>query len=400
MSAHNRELVMGVDFGTSYSSAGVLIDGRAELVLDNGESMIPSVVYLPERGAPLVGRPALMRVLDDPGATVQSIKRVLGHDVDDPAVRRHDASVGYGLIAGPDNRVLLRVRRAEFACEQIVAYILARLRDLAEQRFGARVTKAVITASAAAGTSYAEAIRRAARIANLEVVQILAEPVAGALSMGMHGEPQNRRLAILDFGGGTFDATIVDQIGRQFRPIAFAGDAYLGGDDFDEVLVNAVAGAVYKRSSFDMLRDAVRRQQLAFRCEEVKRRLSTESEVPLVMQDAYIAKGERRDLNLLIERSWIEPKWQPLVDRTNAVVTRLLAAAKTGPETIDQILLIGGTSMVPLFDREIRARFPDTPVMRSDHANLAVALGATLQTTAHGEGHPAVPVLLADDPLN
>mgnify|MGYP001569634270 CR=1 FL=1 len=390
-----RDLVLGIDLGTTYSSAGVLIDNRVEMVRDEGDDMIPSVVHLPERGPPLVGRKALMRVMAEPAATVQSIKRLLGCSFDDPTVRQVDASVGYGLEAGEGGRVQLRIRQTSYACEQIVAYILGRLRELAERRFGARISRCVVTVPASASEAYHAALRRAARIAHLEVLELLPEPVAGALALGLHGEPRERGLLVCDFGGGTFDASLVIQSGLRFQPVAIDGDPYLGGDDLDQAMCDAIAGAVRRRSSFDMMREATRRQLLLFRCESVKRQLSQVKEAPLTMKEAYVEQGAYRDIDVLIERSWIEPLWAPLFARATAVVERLVAASGWGPEHIHQAVLVGGTALVPSFQRAIQAILPGTPVITSPVAHIAVALGAVLQTGPYVLASGNVPVLTA-----
>src|SRR5687768_13978750 len=202
-----QEMIVGIDFGTCYTSAGVLVGDKVEMVLDQGDALIPTVVHIPQRGDPVVGIKAVSRLATEPGNTVASVKRVLGYPAADPAVRRLAASAAYKVETGPGGRTLLKVGGHPMAPEQVASYVLARVRDLAEARFGGRVRKAIIATSAAAPPGYQASLLNAARLAHLEVLETVAEPIAGALALGLHGELATRRVLVCDFGGGTFDVT-------------------------------------------------------------------------------------------------------------------------------------------------------------------------------------------------
>jgi molecular chaperone DnaK len=378
-----RELILGIDFGTSYSSAGVLLDGKVELVRDDGETTTPSVVHVPRRGDPIVGTKAVARLATDPDSTVSSIKRLLGRSFDDPAVRRAQQWAAYRLHAGPQNRTLLQLSGADYAGEQIAGWILGRLRVLAETRYGARVRRAVVAVPVTASADYLAALKTSARLAGLEVIQTIPEPIAAALAVGLHLQPGNRRLLVCDFGGGTFDATLMVQDQLSFRPIAVDGDEFLGGNDFDEVLAQAIAGVIYQKSTYDVHRDAVRAQQLLQRCESIKRVLSSRTEAPLVMRDAYLTGGRSADLNALVERSWIEPRWEPLVERAIQVIHRLLAGTGSSAGEITHVVLVGGGTLMPLVRRMIAQVVPGAELVTGDYAQIAIAAGAVLQTAAH-----------------
>jgi molecular chaperone DnaK (HSP70) len=396
VTADRRDLILGIDFGTSYTSAGALVGDKVELVYDNGDPLVPSLVHVPERGAPLIGRRAQQRLAAEPQRTVPSIKRILGARTGDPNVRRYEAAVGFDVVptaAGGGDGLAARLGRTDYACEQLAGYILDHVRSLAEARFGVRVGKAVVTVSAAATPGYVAALKRAARIAHLEILQIVPEPVAGGVALGLHGSHAERRILICDFGGGTFDATLMTQAGLSFRAIASRGDAWLGGDDLDEALTQAVAGAVYKRASYDIMRDAVRRQQLQLRCESVKRVLSDAMEARLLMKEAYSEKGRWQDIDLLVERVWAEQRWAPLMNRAAGVVRDLTEEHGWAPETIDAVALIGGTSQVPAFRAAITAMLPAAPVITMPNAHLAVVLGATLCTGPWALSSRRIPVL-------
>lgn len=390
----SREIVLGVDFGTSYTSAGAMIDGQVHLVIDSGEAMIPSVVYLPERGAPEVGGRAVPHLMSEPHTTITSIKRLMGTRRDDEAVRRLGPTVPYRLGYTPDGHLVLKARNQDWAPEQIAGYVLTKVRALAEQRFGATIRKIVATVSAVATPAYQQALRKAARLAHVDVVEMVAEPIAGALAVGLHTQPEHRRIAVCDFGGGTFDVTLVEQRGRKFAIVATGGDPFLGGDDLDQAMVNALAGLIYRRSRFDLMRDVVRRASLTLRCESVKRALTTTAEARLQMREAYIEGGEGRDLGLIIERTWVEPLWDPLFARAIAEVQSVLAMASWQAGDVDEVALIGGTSLVPRFQEHVQRLFPRLRIAAAPSAHVAVATGATLLASRHQPGTSGeVPVL-------
>jgi len=371
-----------VDFGTSYTSAGALIDGRVDLIRDNGDAVIPSVVYVPARGEPIVGARALPYALHDPQHTVTSVKRLLGERHDAASLRRLAPLVPYPLVAGIGGRVHLRLHHSDWAAEQVAAAILGHVRELAERRFGA-VRKVVLAVAAEATLEQRQALLTAARLARLEVIDLVPEPVAGALALGLHARPERRRVVVADFGGGTFDVTLVEQTGTRFHVVATGGDPFLGGDDLDQAMVQALSGLVFRRCGFDVSHDLVRRQLLARRCEGAKRVLSTHLEARLTMPDAYIERGERRDLDVVLERAWCEARWEPLFDRALGVVDLVLARGGWGDVAVDEVGLIGGTSLVPRFQQRLRARFAGSRVNLSEDAAVAVATGAALVAARH-----------------
>lgn len=388
------ETVLGIDFGTSCTSAGTLIGERVELVRDNSDPVIPTVVYVPDKGDVEVGRPAVLRQQSQPNRVVRSVKRVLGLAPGDELVRRYIAGTSAKLDTTGD-KLMFKLGAQSLAPEQIAASVFARVRDLAERRFGGQIKKCVVTLSAAADASYRDAIIRAARIAHLEIVELVAEPIAGALAVGMHATAAQRRLLVLDFGGGTFDASAIVQAGMKFSPAATFGDAMLGGDDLDDAFAEAIAGAVHRQYGADMHRDILKWAELRYRCEQTKRVLSARDIAPFTMADAFTVGGKPRSLDLKIDRRWLEDKWAPLFDRALAVVDEVLARAGWQNEHVDACALIGGTSLVPRFQALVAERFGRDRVTVSADADLAVAMGASLLTVRHGGAPRHVPVLAA-----
>ena len=386
------EITLGIDFGTSCTTAGILVGDRVELVPDGGDVVIPSVVYVPDRGPLEIGRRAQVRLMNDPTCVVRSVKRVLGVPPDSPLLRAY-AQIAPFRIDTAEDRITFRIRNARYAPEQIAAAILARVRELAEARFGGKIAKAVVTRSVAAPPGYREALQRAARIAHLEVLEVVPEPIAGALAVGVHAESTERRLLVCDFGGGTFDVSALLQSGLRFTPVATSGDQYLGGDDLDVEVAEALAGLIVKRTGYDVHRDAVRWSELVFRCEMAKRQLTAAAEVPFVMRDAYVSGGRAHHLDFKLERSWVDARWQPLFARVVSTIEDALRRAGWRPEEVDTVALIGGSALVPMFQRVVGGVFPGQSVVLSPRADVAVALGTVLLTARFGAERRAVPVL-------
>jgi molecular chaperone DnaK len=386
------DIVLGIDFGTSCTTAGALVGDRVELIQDNGDVVIPSVVYVPERGPLEVGRRAQMRLLKDPSGVVRSVKRVLGVGVSSPLVRYFIAASPFRVDTSGD-RLTFKLRSMQYAPEQIAGAILARVRELAETRFGGRITKAVITASVAAPPGYRDALTRAARIAHLDVLEVVPEPIAGALAVGMHGEVAERKLLVCDFGGGTFDVSAIVQSGLRFTPVANQGDQFLGGDDLDHELAESLAGLIVHRTGYDIHKDVVRWSEMLYRCEMAKRQLTVDEAVPFAMREAYVESGRPQNLDFTLERSWVEARWETLFARVAETVEEGLCRAGWEPRDVDQVALIGGGAMVPMFHRTIAAIFPNRPVLLPPRADVAVAMGAVLLTARFSHERRSVPVL-------
>lgn len=385
------ERILGIDFGTSCTSAGVLLDDRAALVQDGGDDVIPTVVHVPPYGSYEVGRRALMRVLGDPSTVVRSIKRILGRPAHDPTLRRFAASMPFPIDTRGD-RVMLKLGAGDHAPEQIAAIVLDYVRRLAETRFGGRFDKAVITTMAVPPPGYRDAITRAARIAHLDVLELVPEPIAGALGVGLHREEVDRKLLVCDFGGGTFDVSALVQDGLRFSTLACHGDPLLGGDDLDDAMAEGLAASVFRRCGYDMHKDAVRWSELLMRCESAKRQLSHNAEAPLAMRDAYLANSRRHDLAVLLDRPWVEHCWHPILARAEATVIALLERAGWALDEVDEIALIGGGAHIPALQLAVRGLFPGRPIIVPPRADVSVALGAVLLTARFGATQ-RVPVL-------
>ena len=389
-----RELVLGIDFGSASPIAGVLVNNRIELVQDAGDSVIPSVIYVPDRGDSVVGRRAIAHQIAEPSNTIRSVKRLLGLESSNELVRRFAASTALPLdVTTP--RPMFKLRSGAQAPEQVAASIIGYVRTLAEQRFGVRIRRAVMTMSAGAPAGYRDAIIRASKIAHLELVDLIAEPVAASLALDLHSYPGNRRIVVCDFGGSTFDVSAVVQQGLRFTPVGIGGDHLLGGDDLDDALANTIAGVVYKKTRYDMTRDVARWTELLLRCENVKRQLSVVQDTPLAMREAYTADGRRQDLRVQVDRPFAERAWATLMHRVKQVIEDLLQRTGWTPDQVDLVGLVGGGSMIPVFQATVASVLPADRIRRADQPELAVAQGATLLTARHGTAAPQLPALSA-----
>jgi molecular chaperone DnaK len=386
------DLILGIDFGSSSTIAGTLVGDRIQLVQDAGDCVVPSVVYVPDRGPPEIGRRAIARQLTDPSKVIRSVKRVLGLSGSSELVRHYAASVPYKVELTGD-RVLYKLRSGDLAPEQLVASILGHVRDLAEARFGGRASKIVMTMSAAAPAGYRDAAVRAAKIAHLEILDLVSEPIAGALALDLHTQAANRRIVVCDFGGGTFDVSAVEQRGLRFTPVATAGDHYLGGDDLDDAIAEAIAGHVFKSARYDMHKDIVRWNELLLRCESAKRQLSVRPEAPIVLREAYRQNGRSHDLNIVLDRPWVDRVWASHFERATGVVIELLRRAGWTANDVDVVGMIGGSSQVPAFAAAIGATLGAHKLVHADNAELAVAQGATLLTARYRSRESSVRVL-------
>ena len=310
-----------------------------------------------------------------------SVKRLLGRSFTDPAVRVLDYGVGFRIKAGPQGMALLQVNDQEIAPAQVASMILTRVRKAAERRFGGELHKAVLSVPAEASWEYIAALKRAAALAEIEIVQFIVEPVAGALAFGLHKQVGTRRLAVCDFGGGTYDLALIVQDGLEFHTVAYGGDPMLGGNDFDVALAEAVAATVVREGKPDPRRDVARWTEYLVRCESVKRQLSSQPDARLFLKDPFNTSG-LHDINIIVDRAWMEPRWEPLVLRALELTRKLLSDTGWLSEPLDDVVLIGGTTLMPCVKNAFSAFFYQ-PVRTSERADLAVAVGAALRAAAY-----------------
>ncbi len=347
------EPILGIDLGTTNSEVAVIRDGRPEVIRSDGEAILPSVVGLDGGGRLLVGTPARNQWILAPERTVRSIKRKMGEDVK------------------------VRLGDREYAPQEVSAIILGRLKERAEQFLGQPVRKAVITVPAFFNEVQREATREAGELAGLEVVRIINEPTAAALTYDP--DTQNlERLLVYDLGGGTFDVSVVQVEQGVVEVLASHGDTHLGGDDFDELLLNYVCDEFAKEHKIDLRKSLAAKSRVLSAVEEGKKVLSAEAVAKI--EEEFIAEnnGTPLHLDLEIERAEYEALIEPLLAKTLTCVDQSLDDARLNAQQIDKVILVGGASRTPLVHRLLEQR-----VGRELHTevdpDLCVAMGAAVQ---------------------
>ena len=348
------DLIVGIDLGTTNSEVAAVIDGRPTVLPDEGgDPILPSVVGLADDGRLLVGKPARNQWVLAPDRTVKSIKRKMGEDVK--------------VSLGPD----------EFRPQELSAMILRTLKERAERALGQPVAKAVITVPAFFNDTQRQATREAGALAGLDVVRIINEPTAAALTYNPD-QSGSHRFLVYDLGGGTFDVSVVQTEGGVFEVLASHGDTHLGGDDFDDLLLGFVADEFLEMYGVDLREDRVSRARLLRAVEEAKRRLSDHAFARI--EEEFIAEkdGIPLHLNTEVERGEYEELIGPLIDRTMDCVQRALDDARLTASQIDQVVLVGGSTRTPLIGRLLEDRLGQ-PAHKEVNPDLCVALGAAVQ---------------------
>ena len=369
--------IAGIDFGTSYSSISVAIGDRVYLLPDaQGRTQQPSVVSFPEGEPVAMGWPARSMLALDPRRTASSIKRLLARQLDDVSVEAFVQSAAFPIVPGADGAACVKIDDTAYSTQQLAAAIIGYVRDLGQRFIEQPIRQAVFTVPASFGEPQLRGLRRAAEIARISVAELLPEPVAGALAYGI-GQGKNEIVAVYDFGGGTFDFSVVDMAGDHYRVLGVAGDAWLGGDDFDVAMGSALADVFWRATKIELRSRQVEWQRLLFACERAKRELSA-SPTSMISVDAIVETPQRIDIRQPIDRGGLERTCHQLLERSLAVCQEALDKVGLGPEDMTAVVLTGGISRIP-FIQEGVARFFGREIQTTVDPDQAVALGAGLR---------------------
>jgi molecular chaperone DnaK len=371
--------VVGIDLGTTNSVVAVS-DGNDVRVLpsEDGFPLIPSVVSFHPNGDILVGRPARERRLIDARNTVYSLKRLIGRPFRSEEVRRAMERFPFRLEAGPTGGVLVGVRNETYTLSEISAFVLREVRRIAQHNLALPCSRAIVTVPANFNELQRNATKAAGRVAGLEVLRILNEPTAAALAYG-YGRGSKERVAVFDLGGGTFDITILDLSGDVFEVLATAGDTFLGGDDIDALVADQMAAAFLEHHRYDAKQDPQAYERLRAAAEWAKCQLSSQEEVRLRVEElAYGEGGTALDLAFGLTRPMLESMMMPLVARCFDVCEDAMRAAGIRPTTLDNVILVGGSTRIPLVKRMVADYFQRAPLDNVD-PDLVVAKGAAIQ---------------------
>jgi molecular chaperone DnaK len=373
--------VVGIDLGTTNTVVACVRNGRVHVLADElGRRLLPSVVSFHPNGDILVGHNAKARRAVDARNTIASVKRLLGRTWNSPELEKARRRFAFEMKEGPGQGPLVVARGKEYTLPEIGAFVLKRAREIAEAALGERVERAVITVPAHFNELQRAATKVAGRVAGLEVLRILNEPTAAALAYGL-GKGTKERIAIYDFGGGTFDATLLDLNGNVFEVLATAGDPFLGGDDIDDAIADRMCDAFALQHRYDPRSDLQALERLRQAAEQVKMALTTQDETQAHLREAFGSGGAHLDLTFGLSRSELEKMTEPLLERTFKVTQDALALARLAPSEFDRTILVGGTSRIPLVRRRVEAFFGAAPLDRMNPDEV-VAIGAAIQAAA------------------
>jgi molecular chaperone DnaK len=371
--------VVGIDLGTTNSCVAV-IDGDAPVVIANAEGTrtTPSVIGFAQTGERLVGQPARRQAMTNAENTIYAVKRLMGRKFEDPEVQRHVLTCPYEVVAADNGDAHVRVRGRDYSPPEISALVLQKMRQTAEDWLGEEVTEAVITVPAYFDDAQRQATKDAGRIAGLSVLRIVNEPTAAALAYGMETEGA-QRVAVYDLGGGTFDISILELSDGVFRVRSTAGDTFLGGEDFDNAIVeHLLATFTQMNDGMDLRGDRMALQRLKESAERAKIELSsgrrTEINLPFI---AAGADGPRH-LQLAFERDDLEALVEPLVQATLEPCRRALEDAGMAPGDIDVVVLVGGQTRMPRIQSLVAEMF-GREASRRVNPDEVVAVGAAIQ---------------------
>jgi molecular chaperone DnaK len=374
------ELTVGIDLGTTYTTVGVVQGNKVSLLAhDDGSKFTPSVISFPTRDRILVGEAARTRIATDPARTIASPKRILGRPFTDREVQTFLAHTPYRSRKAPDGTTMIEMWETPYAIPQLCSYILADVKATAERRLGQTVKRAVIAAPVAFGDAQVAALKKAAQMAGLEIAAVVDEPTAAALANryvpGFGGV-----IGIFDFGGGTFDFSVVDVSRAHFRVLATAGDSWLGGDDLDLVLAEAAANQFWRQHKVDLRKHAAELQRLRFACEEAKRKLSTEESTRLEVKDVLRTADGMVSLKLSLDRPTLSRASGAIVRRSLEVADRALGQAGIKAGDLTAVYLCGGSSQMPAVRAAVEKHF-GVPLKNGVPPEQAVCVGAAVHAS-------------------
>jgi molecular chaperone DnaK len=371
--------ILGIDLGTTNSCVAV-VDVAAPRVLSNreGARTTASIVAFTEDGDRLVGQIAKRQAITNPQNTVFAVKRLIGRKYDDPEVQRAREILPYPLVEASNGDVKIQVRDRQYSPEEISAFILREIKVFADEVLGEDIEEAIITVPAYFNDSQRQATRDAGRVAGLEVLRIINEPTAAALSYGMDREDSADVIAVYDLGGGTFDISILELSQGIFEVKSTAGDTFLGGEDFDQRIMDWLIEEFNKETSIDLRRDRMALQRLKEAAERAKCELSAAEEAPINLPFISADESGPRHLSRTLTRTHFEELVRDLVERTEAPCREAMEAAGLSPGQIGEVLMVGGQTRTPLVGKAVEAMFGKAP-NRELNPDEVVAMGAAIQ---------------------
>lgn len=371
-----QEKIIGIDLGTTNSVVSVMEGGEVKVIANQeGNRLTPSIVAFTDKGDRLVGDPAKRQAVTNPKNTIYSVKRFMGRRHSE--VESEEKLVPYKVVGGPSEYVRVEAGGKDYTPPEVSALVLRKLKEAAEAYLGHTVTRAVITVPAYFNDAQRQATKDAGEIAGLKVERIINEPTAAALAYGLQTK-KDEKIAVFDLGGGTFDISVLEVSGDLVEVLSTNGDTHLGGDDFDQALLDFIADKFKAENGIDLRKDAMALQRLREAAEKAKKELSssqtTDINLPFITADASGAKH----LQLNVTRAEFEKLVDHLIDRCKKPVEQALKDAKLKPSDIDEVVLVGGSTRVPKVQEFVKSYFGKEP-NRSVNPDEVVSIGAAIQ---------------------
>jgi molecular chaperone DnaK len=369
--------IIGIDLGTTNSCCAVVKDGKPFVIPSReGHNTVPSVVALNHKGKLLVGHPAKAQILTNPEQTIFGGKRLVGRPFNSPIVEQIKHRFHYPIIEGPGGEAAVKLGDMTFTLQEISSMILKEVKEIAQNHLGTPVTRAVVTCPAFYNDNQRQAVREAGALAGLEVMHVLNEPTAAALAFG-YGRNLSQKVLVYDLGGGTFDASLLELNGTVYEVLATGGDTFLGGVDFDNRIVDFLLRAFHEKSGRVFNGDRVAMQRIVDAAERAKCALSEQTSVRVHVPFVTLIDDVPYDIDATLTREQLYGLTTGLIDRTLASCKDVLSVRGFEPKQIDEVLLVGGQSRMPLVHEKLTAFFGRTP-HKGVHPDEAVALGAAI----------------------
>ena len=371
------DIVVGIDLGTSNSVISVVLEGEAIVIPDRqGNRIHPSVVHFREDGQTVVGNEARPFLAQSPRRTVYSAKRLIGRPFDSPEIKMLMGSFPFSIVEADDGTPRIQIDEQRHPPEGVGARVLSYLKGLAEEYLGQSVDKAVITVPANFDEGQRRATKRAGELAGLEVMRLVNEPTAAALAYGYGGD-KRERVTIYDFGGGTFDVTLLELRDNVFEVLSTAGNSYLGGDDFDNRLVSLIVNAFERQHQIDLSADEMARQRLRVLAEDIKCQLSEQESVAHQITEYVPGTMQEVHINFELTRNEFNERCMDIVDQSLETCQEALQTAGLKRAELNHLVLVGGSTRIPIVQRRTREFFNREPVL-GINPDEVVAIGAAV----------------------
>ncbi len=371
--------VIGIDLGTTNSCVSIMEGGEAKVIANaEGNRTTPSIVAFTDKGERLIGQLAKRQAVTNPKRTLYSLKRLVGRKYDNAQVKKMQEHAPFEIIAAQNGDAWVRVDNKEYSAPQVSAMILQKMKETAEAYLGEKVEDAVITVPAYFNDSQRQATKDAGKIAGLNVLRIINEPTAAALAYGIDKKGKNLKVAVYDLGGGTFDISILELGEGVFEVLSTNGDTFLGGEDFDQRIIEYLVAEFKKEAGIDLATDPMALQRLKEAAEKAKHELSSTMETTINLPFITADSTGPKHLNISMSRAKLEGIVEDLAKNTVVPCRKVLEDAKLTVGDIDEVILVGGMTRMPLIQRVVKEFFGKDP-HKGVNPDEVVAIGAAIQ---------------------